>query len=49
MSKDQDKIEHRRVEDKPDPGSRVFMLAAGALMIAAIAFGLLNTFNVIHM
>ena len=49
MSKDQDKIEHRHFEDKPDPGSRIFVMCAGALMIAAITFGLLNTFNVIHM
>jgi hypothetical protein len=49
MSKDQDKIEHRRVEEGPDAGSRLFVLVAGAMMVAAITFGLLNTFNVIHM
>jgi hypothetical protein len=41
MSKDQ--------ENKPDPGSRIFVMCAGALMVAAITFGLLNTFHVIHM
>lgn len=49
MSKDDDKIEHRRVEDKPDPGARVFVIVAGAMMVAALTFGLLNTFHVIHM
>jgi hypothetical protein len=49
MSKDQDQIEHRRIEDKPDPESRIFVMCAGALMVAALTFGLLNTFNVIHM
>jgi hypothetical protein len=42
MSKDHDKT-------KPAPGSRGFMMFAGALMIAALTFGLLNTFNIIHM
>jgi hypothetical protein len=49
MSKDDNKIEHRRVEDKPDPEARVFTMVAGAMMVAAIAFGLLNSFHVIHM
>jgi hypothetical protein len=49
MSKDQDKIEHQHIEDKPDPEARVFVMFAGALMVAAITFGVLNTLNIIHM
>lgn len=49
MSNDHDKLEHRRVEDKPDPEARVFVIVAGAMMVAALTFGLLNTFHVIHM
>jgi hypothetical protein len=42
-------LEHRHIEERPDPHARTFMLFAGALMIAAITFGLLNTFHIIHM
>ena len=49
MSKDNEKIEHQHVEEKADPQSAVFVVCAGALMVAAIAFGLLNTLGVIHM
>ena len=49
MSQDSDKIEHRRVEEVPDPQARIFTIAAATLMVAEILFGLLNTMNVIHM
>ena len=48
MSKSQEKIDHQHIEEKPDPEARVFVLVAGALMIACITFGLLNTLNIIH-
>jgi hypothetical protein len=46
MSKE--KIEHQHIEEKADPEARVFVLVAGALMVACLAFGLLNTLNIIH-
>jgi hypothetical protein len=49
MSKDQEKIDHQHIEEKPDPEARIFVLFAGALMVVCITFGLLNTLNVIHM
>ena len=42
-------LDHERIEQRPDPQARIFVLLAGVLMVAALAFGLLNTFNVIHM
>ena len=51
MSKDHEpeKIEHQHVEEKIDPQARAFMFFAGALMVAAIMFGVLNTLHVFHM
>ena len=49
MTKDNDKLQSQHIEDKADPESRIFVLVAGVVMVAAITFGVLNTFNVIHM
>ena len=49
MSKDQEKIDHQHIEEKPDHEARIFVMFASALMIACITFGVLNTLNVIHM
>jgi hypothetical protein len=49
MSQDQSQIEHHRVEDQPDPGSRNFVIFATVLMIASLSFGLLTTFHVVNM
>jgi hypothetical protein len=51
MSKDHepDQIEHQHVEEKADPQARIFVLVAGAMMVAAIMFGVLNTLHVFHM
>ena len=47
MSKDEDRLEHQHVQ-KQARESRIFVMCAGALMVAAITFGLLNTFHFIH-
>ena len=49
MSEQPEQIVHRHVEETKDPQAYIFVLAAGALMIAEIVFGLLNSMNVIHM
>ena len=43
-------LETQHIEEKINPEeSRIFVMCAGALMVAEITFGLLNTFHVIHM
>ncbi len=49
MPQEADKIEHQRVEETADPQSFMFTMVAGALMVAEILFGLLNSMNIIHM
>jgi hypothetical protein len=44
-----DEIKHEHIVEKVDPEARIFVLVAGALMVAEIGFGLLNSMNVIHM
>lgn len=49
MSDKPEQLEHQHVEEVKDPEARIFVMVAGAMMVAAITFGVLNTFNIIHM
>ena len=49
MSQQPEQLQHQRVEEVKDPHANTFTLVAGAIMVAEIAFGLLNSMNIIHM
>ena len=49
MSQESKSPEPKPPEPRQERETRVFTFVAGAMMVAAITFGLLNTFHVIHM
>ena len=49
MSKESDSAQDHRENERTQREARIFMFVAGTMMVAAIVFGVLNSFHVIHM